>query len=80
MTLRIHLDTDLGGDIDDLCALGWRAGVEIQELPLAVEEQAGWLTLRIDPAGTPMRVVTKINGTQFDDFWLQTVTHLTLDT
>ncbi len=33
MTVKVHLDTDLGGDIDDLCALAlllrWPEGVQL---------------------------------------------------
>ncbi|MCC6458707.1 MAG: nucleoside hydrolase [Caldilineaceae bacterium] len=51
-------------------ALGWREGIWIEELPLLVEERDGWLTERIDPAGKPFRVVTKVDGPRFDEFWL----------
>lgn len=54
-------------------ALGWREGVEIEEFPLTVEEEAGWLILRVDPTGKPVRVVTKVDGPYFSDFWLNTV-------
>lgn len=55
-------------------ALGWREGIEIGEFPLTVTEQAGWLTLQIDPNGKPMRVVTKVDGAHFSEFWLDVVT------
>jgi inosine-uridine nucleoside N-ribohydrolase len=55
-------------------ALGWSEGVEIQELPLRIEENEGWLTEQVDPAGKPVRVVTKIDGPAFGDFWLHTLT------
>ena len=55
-------------------ALGWHERMTIETLPLIVEEQAGWLTERIDPAGKPMRVVTQVDGTHFSEFWLDTVT------
>lgn len=54
-------------------ALGWDEGVEVEELSLRVEEQDGWLTERIDPAGKPIGVVTKVDGAAFSDFWLRTV-------
>jgi inosine-uridine nucleoside N-ribohydrolase len=42
LVLKVHLDTDLGGDIDDLCALvmllRW-PGVEIMGITTAAEEQ-----------------------------------------
>lgn len=55
-------------------ALGWDEGVEIEELPLVIEEKEGWLTERINLAGQPMRVVTKVDGPAFGDFWLDTLT------
>ncbi len=54
-------------------ALGWGEGVEVEELPLRVEEKDGWLAERIDPAGKLFRVVTKADGAAFSDFWLRTV-------
>ena len=55
-------------------ALGWRERVEIEEIPLTIGEQDGWLTMRPDPQGKPLRVVTRVDGTHFSDFWLKTVT------
>ena len=54
-------------------ALGWQEGVEIQELPLLIREQDGWLTETVHPQGRPMRVVTKIDGPRFNEFWLERV-------
>jgi inosine-uridine nucleoside N-ribohydrolase len=51
-------------------ALGWNDGVEIQELLLILEEKDGWLHERIDPFGKPTRVVTKVDGPHFNEFWL----------
>jgi inosine-uridine nucleoside N-ribohydrolase len=56
-------------------ALGWNDGVEIQELPLVIEEQNGWLHERIHPQGKPIRVVTKVNGSRFNEFWLDKMTN-----
>jgi len=56
-------------------ALGWNDGVESKELPLILEEKDGWLYERIDPAGKSVRVVTKIDGTSFNEFWLNTITN-----
>ena len=56
-------------------ALGWEEGVEIHELPLTVEEKDGWLHERIDPSGRLTRVVTKIDGPRFNDFWLNKITN-----
>ena len=55
-------------------ALGWRQGVEIEELPLRIEEKDGWLHERVDPSGKPIRVVTKVDGPLFDEFWLNKMT------
>jgi hypothetical protein len=49
--------------------LGWGEGVEIEELPLALEEKDGWLYERIAPRGKPVRLVTKIDGPRFNEFW-----------
>ncbi|MBI1759845.1 MAG: nucleoside hydrolase [Acidobacteria bacterium] len=55
-------------------ALGWREGVEIRELPLRSEIKDAWLCHTPDARGKPTRVVTKINGDRFNEFWLETVT------
>ena len=54
-------------------ALGWEAGVEIEETSLVLEEKDGWLHERIDLAGKPTRVVTKIDGARFNSFWLDKI-------
>jgi inosine-uridine nucleoside N-ribohydrolase len=54
-------------------ALGWKEGVEIEELPLLLEEKDGWLHERIHPSGRPVRVVTKIDGPRFNEFWLDKI-------
>jgi hypothetical protein len=55
-------------------ALGWDDGVDIQELPLAVEEKDGWLNEHIYSSGKPIRVVTKVDGQRFNEFWLEKIT------
>lgn len=55
-------------------ALGWDEGVEIEELRVAVEEKDGLLVERSDPAGRPMRVVTKVDGPRFNLLWLDVIT------
>ena len=55
-------------------ALGWEDGVQIDEIPLILEEKEGWLYERIDTAGKQTRVVTKIDGVGFNSFWLNTIT------
>ena len=52
-------------------ALGWDDGVQIEELPLKVAEEDGWLVERVDPTGKPMWVVTQVDGGKFDKFWLE---------
>jgi inosine-uridine nucleoside N-ribohydrolase len=54
-------------------ALGWQEGVELREMPLKSEIVAGWLYQRIDERGHPTRVVTRVNGARFSEFWLRTV-------
>ncbi|MCI0550763.1 MAG: nucleoside hydrolase [Anaerolineae bacterium] len=54
-------------------ALGWNEGMEIQELPLAIVEKDGWLTERIHPSGRPVRVVTKVDGPRFNEFWVNII-------
>src|SRR6266498_5153353 len=49
-------------------ALGWSDGVEIDEVPLILEEKDGWLHERIDPSGNATRLVTKIDGMHFNEF------------
>ena len=56
-------------------ALGWRDSVEVEEFPLLVEERDGWLHERIDPLGKLTRVVTKIDGPSFNEFWLHKITN-----
>ena len=54
-------------------ALGWRDGVQIDELPLVTEVREGWLHQRVDDDGKPTRVVTRVDGEKFSRFWLDTV-------
>jgi len=56
-------------------ALGWDGGVEIEELPLVLEEKDGWLHERIDASGKAIRVVTKVDGPHFNEFWLDRMTN-----
>jgi inosine-uridine nucleoside N-ribohydrolase len=55
-------------------ALGWNDGVEINEIPLRLEIEDGWLYERVDASGTPTSVVTRVNASAFNEFWLRTVT------
>ncbi len=54
-------------------ALGWNEGVEISEVPVNVEIKDGWLYQRIDDSGQLTRVVTRVDGSKFSEFWLNTV-------
>ena len=55
-------------------ALGWNEGVEMKEVPLRLEEKDGWLCERMDSSGRLVRVVTKIDGARFNEFWLNKIT------
>lgn len=54
-------------------ALGWNEGVEISEIPLRMEIEDGWLRQRVDEGGKPTKVVTRVDGGAFNEFWLRTV-------
>lgn len=56
-------------------ALGWDEGLQIEELPLAVEIEDGWLTERTHPSGNPIRVVTRADAAAFSRFWLERVAY-----
>ena len=56
-------------------ALGWNDGLEIQGLILEIEEKDGWLHERIRPSGKVVRVVTKLNGSHFNEFWSDKITN-----
>lgn len=75
-----HVPDDIVNFLHDplACAIavGWKDGVEIKEIPLKVEMSEGWLCERIDPAGKPMRVVTKIDGNRFNEFWVETISRV----
>jgi purine nucleosidase len=55
-------------------ALGWNEGVEIREIPLKSQIENGWLRQTVCPGGKPTRVVTRVNGARFSEFWLSAVT------
>jgi inosine-uridine nucleoside N-ribohydrolase len=54
-------------------ALGYREGVEFQEVPLRLEGTNGFLYEHIDPAGKMTRIVSKIDGPHFNQFWLDKI-------
>ncbi len=53
--------------------LGYREGIEIEEVPLRLEERNGFLHEQIDPAGRKTRIVTGINGQHFSQLWLDKI-------
>lgn len=57
-------------------ALGWKEGVEIREIPLEAESIDGWLCTKVDDGGIPTRVVTRVDGDKFNEFWFRTVARL----
>jgi inosine-uridine nucleoside N-ribohydrolase len=50
-------------------ALGWREGVEIETIPLTFEMKDTWLYEVPHPEGTSTRLVTKIDGNVFNEYW-----------
>ena len=50
-------------------ALGWHQGVEIETVPLKLETREGWLYEIPDSDGIPTRLVTKIDGNTFNEYW-----------
>ena len=55
------------------CAIasGWHEGVEIRTIPLRLETREGWLYEIPDRDGIPTRLVTKIDGNLFSEYWCQ---------
>ncbi len=56
-------------------ALGWEEGVEVRELPLKSEIKDGWLHQSVDGKGKPTRVISRVAGEKFNEFWLGRVIH-----
>ncbi len=50
-------------------ALGWQEGVEIETVPLQLDIRESWLYEILDSDGIPTRLVTKIDGNAFNEFW-----------
>ena len=55
-------------------ALGYDEGVEIKEIPLVLEVKDGWLHEEVNDNGKIFRVVIKIDGPKFNEFWVNRVT------
>ena len=49
--------------------LGWQEGVEIETVPLQLDIRESWLYEIPDSDGIPTRLVTKIDGNAFNEFW-----------
>lgn len=54
-------------------ALGWDEGVEFGELPLKFEVVEGFLRQRVEAGGRMTKVLTKVDGERFSEFWLDAV-------
>ena len=50
-------------------ALGWQEGVKIETVPLQLETRENWLYELPDSDGIPTRLVTKIDGNTFNEYW-----------
>jgi inosine-uridine nucleoside N-ribohydrolase len=50
-------------------ALGWQKGVEIETVSLKLETRENWLYEIPDKDGIPTRLVTKIDGNAFNEYW-----------
>jgi inosine-uridine nucleoside N-ribohydrolase len=55
-------------------ALGWQEDITLETLHLEIVEENGKLYERVTPGGKPIRVVTKIDGPRFNQFWFEQVT------
>jgi len=55
-------------------ALGWKDGVEFEQIPLCFTIKDSWLNENIDQGKKLFNVVTKIDGEKFSNFWLERVT------
>jgi purine nucleosidase len=56
-------------------ALGWNEGLEISEIPLKLTLKDTWLHQEIDDSGKLTKVVTKVAGDRFSEFWIETITN-----
>ncbi|MCA1619173.1 MAG: nucleoside hydrolase [Acidobacteria bacterium] len=55
-------------------ALGWDEGAEVCELPVKLEVIDRFLRQRVEEGGRMTRVLTKVDGARFGEFWLDAVT------
>ena len=54
-------------------ALGYEQGIETEAVPILVEENDGFLIERVDPTGRVLSLVKKVDGSHFNEFWLNTL-------
>ena len=54
-------------------ALGYDEGIEMNEIPILMIEKDGCLQETIHPSGKKVRLVTKIDGPHFNEFWLDKI-------
>ena len=52
-------------------ALGWNEGVEIETIPLKLETRESWLYEIPASDGVPTRLVRKIDGNAFNEYWCE---------
>src|SRR5262245_5504322 len=53
-------------------AAGWNDGVHVSDIPIETVVEDGWIHQRIRAGATPTRVVTRVDGDMFGEFWLKT--------
>jgi inosine-uridine nucleoside N-ribohydrolase len=56
-------------------ALGWNEGVEVETIPLKLETRESLLYEIPASSGIPTRLVTKIEGSAFNEYWYQILCH-----
>jgi purine nucleosidase len=54
-------------------AIGWD-GIETCDLSIALDNRDGFILMRRDPKGAPVRLATAVDGTRFNRDWLDVVT------
>lgn len=54
-------------------AVGWD-GIEISDLSISLDNPEGFILMRRDPNGVPVRFATAVNGIRFNRYWLDVVT------
>jgi purine nucleosidase len=54
-------------------ALGWNAGVVIQQVPVKSAIEDGWMVQKITPGAKLTRVVSAVEGAAFSEMWLKLV-------